>query len=85
MQRRSYRITMWLLILLTGSVLTQFGPAGSCFSFGVDNTLAGTNFCFIFDCQNGFLGGLIQPCGSPLDSRDDIFQDCPAPVVITTN
>ena len=72
---------MWFILLLVGAFVMQ--PA-SCVSRTASTTLAATNFCFIFDCQNGFFGGLIQPCGSPLTSFDDILQDCPAPVVIPT-
>jgi hypothetical protein len=35
------------------------------------------DFCYIFDCQGGFLGGAIQPCGDPTTTADDIFVDCP--------
>jgi len=37
--------------------------------------LSATNFCFLLDCQNGFFGGLIDPCNDP--SAGATLLDCP--------
>jgi len=62
------------------------GPGTSCMSFLGESTLESANFCFIFDCQNGILGGTIDPC-SGIGSNDNtqegtvtgeqFFTDCP--------
>jgi hypothetical protein len=68
-----------------GSMLFS-GPGTSCSSFIAESALEATNFCFILDCQNGVLGGTIDPC-SGIGSGDDtiegeqtgqpLFTDCP--------
>jgi hypothetical protein len=70
-----------LILLLVGSSGMVF-QASNCVAFTAENTLAATNVCFIVDCVNGFFGGLVQPCGNPFDTLDDLLADCPAPVVI---
>jgi hypothetical protein len=39
-----------------------------------EGVLTSVDFCHIFDCQSGFLGGAIQPCG-----QNPLLVDCPAP------
>jgi len=43
--------------------------------------LSSGDFCFIFDCQNGILGGTIDPCFQTLDADGNaippVFVDCP--------
>jgi hypothetical protein len=34
-------------------------------------SMSSVDFCFLFDCQNGAIGGLIDPCGNP-----PLFADC---------
>jgi hypothetical protein len=60
-----------------------------CMSFAGDQFLATVDFCFVFDCQNGILGGVFDPCSgtnprsNPTGSVDDdtvsgnLFIDCP--------
>jgi hypothetical protein len=53
-----------------------------CVSFTAESALVATDFCFIFDCQNGLFGGTIDPCapgGSVLDpvGGGPFFADCP--------
>ncbi len=76
---RKMRLVLSLLLLGSSGLVFQ---AANCVSFVSDSTLAATNICFIVDCTNGFFGGLVQPCGSPLTSLDDLLADCPAPVII---
>jgi hypothetical protein len=63
-----------LLVGTAGVLLAQSGLA--CASLFGEQTLAATDFCFIFDCQNGALGGTIDFCSdSTLESAT--FTDCP--------
>ena len=57
-----------------------------CMSFGGDQLLSTIDFCFVFDCQNGILGGVIDPCAgntATSSSSDEntpsgnLFIDCP--------
>ncbi|NIR01421.1 MAG: hypothetical protein GTN78_14685, partial [Gemmatimonadales bacterium] len=67
-----------------GSVGTLFQTTGGgCIDggkLGTQLSLAAVDMCFIFDCQNGFLGGTFNPCGDPNNPLDNIFVDCPVPV-----
>lgn len=61
----------------------------ACMSFAGNQVLHALDFCFLFDCQNGAFGGLIDPCpdqattdssgSSSTDTvtRANIFVDCP--------
>lgn len=49
------------------------GPGTSCTSFVGESAFTSTNFCFIFDCQNGILGGTIDPC-SGIGSGDQTVE-----------
>jgi hypothetical protein len=60
-------------------------PGSGCSSFTADSLLVSTDFCFIFDCQGGILGGTVNPC-SGVGSGDQtiegdqslpLFTDCP--------
>ena len=56
------------------------GPSSSCTSFVGEVVLGFTDFCFIFDCQSGVLGGTLQPCADfDLDGNNQgpILNDCP--------
>ena len=53
---------------------------------GADQALRSIDFCFLFDCQNGALGGLVQPCPFVADPTQpdengignaNTFVDCP--------
>lgn len=81
---RSRRSTSIALGLLTAGGML-FATSGSCASFVGESALTSTNFCFIFDCQNGFFGGTVDPCSGAgggnqtLESQDgsSFFRDCP--------
>lgn len=85
MRSRIHRIGMAAAMTLGGGLLFA-GPGTGCGSFLVETALATADFCFIFDCQNGILGGTIDPC-PPLDATSGesvltpptgpIFVDCP--------
>ena len=61
------------VVLAGGYVIA--GPGTGCFSYSMETTLSSTNFCFIFDCQNGILGGTIDPCSDT--GTGPVFVDCP--------
>lgn len=87
MQKRMTRATA-VIGLLAGSGFLLSGPATSCTSFTGRSALVSADFCFIFDCQNGILGGSFDPC-SGIGSGDTtvegntalpVFTDCPTNV-----
>ena len=73
------------MTLLAGSGFVMAGPGTGCSSYVVDAALVATDMCFIFDCQNGILGGTIDPCsgiGSGNQTGEGqtglpLFTDCP--------
>jgi hypothetical protein len=59
-----------------------FQPVG-CIGFASDQVQRSVNFCFLFDCQNGALGGLIDFCpnnvnqdGTVPSGNANTFADC---------
>jgi len=73
MRSRIRRVIATVSLLTAAGVLTS-GPGTGCISGYITNsTLVTTDFCFIFDCQNGILGGTIDPC----TPGDPLFEDCP--------
>lgn len=95
MKRRAWRIWTWLVLALGGGFVFQVIPAtpvvsltptsgGSCRDLGINAGLISMDWCSIFDCQSGFLGGTIQPCGSSTSTADDFFLDCGAGATATT-
>ncbi len=72
MKKRLFRL---LALMLCGGFV--FGNSNSgCARIAGDTTLTAVNACFIFDCQNGILGGLIDPCVP----GQELFIDCFAQV-----
>lgn len=67
--------------LALGGAILMSGPGTGCSSFIGESGLTSTDFCFIFDCQNGILGGTIDPCaGTGVGDRSGeqpLFTDCP--------
>jgi hypothetical protein len=51
-------------------------PGGGCGSFATNGILSSVDFCYLLNCDNGFLGGVIQPCGDPNSTLDDYLVDC---------
>ncbi len=83
MRCRSHRIVAAVGLILGGASLLA-GPGTGCVPFFGDSTLAAADFCFIFDCQNGLLGGTIDPCATTTSvgqgvtfQRPPFFADCP--------
>ncbi len=59
--------------LVAGGGLLFAAPNTGCLSFMAESAVEATDFCFIFDCQNGILGGTIDPCSGD----NPLFADCP--------
>ncbi len=83
MRCRSRRIVAAVGLVLLGASLLS-GPGTGCVPFFGDSTLAAADFCFIFDCQNGLLGGTVDPCATTSSVgqgsqfvRPPFFADCP--------
>ena len=76
------RICRWLIITLGGATMFQGvgftsnrgAFSGGCTEFYMNGALTSVDFCYLLDCQNGFAGGLIDPCG-----QGGLLVDC-APV-----
>ena len=77
MRSRVRRILMVAGFVGAGGLVLS-GPGTGCSSFTATTGLIATDFCFIFDCQSGVLGGTIDPCGGGESSAgDNLFADCP--------
>ena len=82
MRSRLRRIAMGVGLVAGGGVLLA-SPSSGCISFQGEALFAMTDFCFIFDCTNGVLGGTIDPCGAgfgifgDLENTDPLLLDCP--------
>ncbi len=95
MKRHQGRLWRWcVLIAMTGTVLqiggvgfTRTGFGGNCqgLNFYQNGLLTSVDFCYLLDCQNGFLGGAVQPCGDPNVVGDELLIDCGTPLVFTTD
>ncbi len=82
MRRPVRRITLTLGLIFSGAMLLAQNGTG-CVPFLAESTLAAVDFCFIFDCQNGILGGTLSPCNDTGNQNTDgtnrgpLFADCP--------
>lgn len=72
MRSHSRRLAVLAGIAAGGGFLLT-GPNTGCMSFMAKSAVTATDFCFIFDCQNGILGGTIDPCSG----EQPLFADCP--------
>jgi hypothetical protein len=88
MRQRLTRWLAWLTIVLGSGTLFQVPlteppgfsnahiPGGGCGSFYANGVVSGVDFCYLLNCDNGFIGGLVQPCGDPDNPDDDLLVDC---------
>jgi hypothetical protein len=83
MKRRMSRWAIWICFGLSGTVF-QFPITGSlgiggggCTTFATTGALNSVDFCAIFDCENGFFGGTVQPCGTQSTGGQPLLVDCP--------
>jgi len=85
MRLRSRRSWIAAVGLLGGFGYLLSGAPTTCYSFSGESFFTTTDFCFIFDCQGGALGGIVQPCtgaGSgnstfETNNSQPLFNDCP--------
>ncbi len=68
-------IAIMMIISVAGVVMTQSGLG--CTSLFGEQALSAVDMCFIFDCQNGALGGTIKFCSTSV-GEFVTFSDCPA-------
>jgi hypothetical protein len=62
MRNRISRCIAIASVVLSGGYLFASGNF-ACGSTGAEGAISSVDMCFIFDCTNGILGGLIDPCG----------------------
>ncbi len=78
MRLAAKRFAMTAALLAGGSFLLA---GNGCITFLGESALSAGDFCFVFDCQNGILGGTIDPCATSNDSEGNalppLFVDCP--------
>lgn len=64
MRRKLRRVASVAAVAGAGGVML-ISPNFSCESFAGESLFTAVNTCFIFDCQNGAFGGLLNPCDTP--------------------
>ena len=74
-KRRLRRFGVVALLVLGGGLVFQAGTP-SCGTLAATTLVSSVDFCSIINCQGGFLGGIIRPCGSPTTAEDDLLADC---------
>ncbi len=82
--RSRWRLMGVTVALALGGAFLTSGPGTGCAAYLAESALVTTDFCFILDCQNGFLGGTIDPCtDEPAPNNPAVFPggplftDCP--------
>ena len=63
------------LVGISGAFAASGGGLGCTSMFG-EQALGMFDSCFLFDCQNGAVGGLIDFCSNSV-AEDVLFTDCP--------
>ncbi len=78
MGRRFRRMAMTTALVGAGGFLMS-GPGTGCTSLLGTKAVEAADFCFIFDCNNGILGGTIDPCAGARGNEDgnpSLLMDC---------
>ena len=86
MRRRLYRILIWLTMFTAGGTMfgvisptftggfdTSGSPGAGCSRFWTNGLMDSVDLCYIFDCEQGWFGGLFDPCAD----GSGLFMDCP--------
>jgi hypothetical protein len=89
MHRRTRRIGIWLALLASGATLfqtvgfTDLNGAfqGGCRPWTANGVTSAVDMCYLLDCQNGFFGGLVDPC----DPQKPALLDCPTTGTTTSS
>lgn len=84
MSPRRKRFWMWLAMAFSGATVFQTigftsnvgALNGGCREFYTNGIATSLDMCYLLDCENGFLGGFIDPCGDPTTAADDLIVDC---------
>jgi hypothetical protein len=93
MRQRTVKLWKILALLGGGGMLLQATAVGftrtglggfSCQSerFASNGLASSVDFCYLLNCDQGFLGGVVKPC-DPGNPANNILLDCPG--AITTN
>ncbi len=61
MRHRKAKVAAVAAVLLGGGVMFAAG-GGACAEFAGQAALGSVDFCFLFDCVDGAIGGLLRPC-----------------------
>ena len=81
---RGMRLKLGLAAAGTAGLLFT-APELSCASAGASGLLSSVDFCFLFNCNDGAIGGLVTFCsqtdvnlitGVPLEEPATLFGDC---------
>jgi len=78
MRSRARRLAPVVGLVLGGGYLLA-GIGNGCATYLGESLMTAADFCFIFDCQNGLLGGTIDPCAGVADQsgQQPLLRDCP--------
>lgn len=61
MRCRKRKSMLALALVVSGGIAFVTG-GGACASLAGESLLGSVDFCFLFDCVDGAIGGLLQPC-----------------------
>jgi hypothetical protein len=77
--RARIRRTAATLTLVLGGAYVMAGTSYGCDTHFYESFVTGVDFCFVFDCQNGALGGTLDPCAGVGDTsgQQPWLRDCP--------
>lgn len=76
-------VVIGMMAFSGGFVCASIG--NGCAAFSGEQALIATDFCFIFDCQTGAFGGIIQPCDGVAGTNNEqpgrrpLLVDCVTP------
>ncbi len=88
MSRGLKRVCVWLALMASGATLFQtvgFSTLngafrGGCAQWTANGLTSAVDMCYLLDCQNGFFGGLVDPC----DPQNPALLDCGNTATTTT-
>ncbi len=63
MRCRKRKSVLVLALVVSGGIAFAAG-GGACASLAGESLLGSVDFCFLFDCVDGAIGGLLDPCSN---------------------
>lgn len=75
-------VTLYQGIGFTTGYLPLYGGliggerGNGCARYATNGLSSSIDFCFLLDCQNGFFGGLVDPCANAGSATDALLMDC---------